>query len=582
MAQATLARAPARPARAWISSTRAEAVGLVLLVVAAALVRWPYLWMIPQFTDGAVESLRSFAVYQGRLLPLTNVAAYIGALHNYVEAAGFWAFGPSVYTPRLLAWLLGSLTVGATYLLAREMVEPGARKTTAWLAAGLMVTNGVHVGGTSHVAWSHSLTPLFLTPALLLLYRAVERRDGRSLLGAGLASGLALQTHPTVVAFLPGMAAYLLWRGWVRAHGRAPLQQAPLLRTRWPWLALGLFLLAYGNVIAYNATSGLGSIRSALDRDAGYAESRGEEADSYAEKLGHVVTTLVRLPAGAVDARTGVADYLADPVVLAYAGLTAAGLALLARGGNPLPALVVLSAVLVFPLFNARHDLLPRQGRYLAPLLPVLLAALAAAAWALGGAIRRRLMSRAASERLGAGLGLMASALLVLLPLVPLERYYAQSVADGETNDRFFALLAEIEAARSNGESVLLDYGLSNERLGGGGTGLRAMNFLLTVRGVPHDDLTLDPDRVARRYPGGGIVVVLTGRTYRAVGQRLALEPPPGRSALTPPNPYGVYRLGPARVGAGAMDDGRATTDALLVASAGGSGPPTAREDAGD
>ena len=40
---------------------------------------------------------------------------------------------------------------------------------------------------------------------------------------AGLCWGLAFQTHPSVLALLPGAALFLLWKG------------RPLLRTRWCW-----------------------------------------------------------------------------------------------------------------------------------------------------------------------------------------------------------------------------------------------------------------------------------------------------------------------------------------------------------
>ncbi|MBA2447261.1 MAG: glycosyltransferase family 39 protein [Chloroflexi bacterium] len=525
--------------RFGLPSTHAEVVGLTALVVVAALARLPYLWSIPLFTDETADSLRSFAIYEGRQLPLTNVAHYVGAFHNYLEAAGFWVFGPSIYTPRLLVWLLGALTVAATYLLAREMLG----RPAAWLAAGLLATSGVHVGGNSHVAWSQCAAPLWLALTCALLHRAVHTGSGRSLLGAGFAGGLALQSHPTVFAFLLGAGVYLFW------CGRA------LMRTRWPYLAAGLFLLAYSNMVWFNLTTGFESIRSARSRDAAYGEDRDRDVGSYLVSQGRILTTLPRLPAGAVDARPdgegsdAARPYLTDPLVLAYAGLTLFGVVLLARGGNPLPGLVIVSALLLFPLFGARHDILPRQGRYLAPLLPLLFTALAAGAWSFSRGVGSWLARRGVSPTALGGLGLVAAGLLVLLPLVPLQRYYAQSVADGQTNDRFFALLAEIEANRPNGEFVVLDFQLAQESLGGGGTPLRTLHYMLTLRGIPHTDLTLEPERVARRYGNGGVVVVLAEKTYRSVGAQLALEPPPGRGSLAPPSPYGVYRLGPARVG---------------------------------
>jgi hypothetical protein len=265
-----------------------------------------------------------------------------------------------------------------------------------------------------------------------------------------------------------------------------------------------------------------------------------------AHAAGNVFFPLVRLPGGAVDARPSPTDYLTDPQVLVYAGLTAVGLAILARSGNSLPLLVVLSALLVFPAFNARHDILPRQGRYLAPLLPLLFTALASAACTTGAAVGRWLDGCSYTTRKGRLLGFAAAALLIAAPLLPLQRYYADSVASGETNERFFRLLAKIESSRTNDELIVLDNQLEQEHLGGGGTAIQTMDFLLTTRGVPHQEITVDPDRLVRRFGGGRVILVLGEKTYRNQAATLALAPPPGQQTILPPDPYGVYVLAPA------------------------------------
>ena len=174
--------------------------------------------------------------------------------------------------------------------------------------------------------------------------------------------------------------------------------------------------------------------------------------------------------------------------------------------GSRFVGTLLLSAVLIFPVFGARHELLPRQGRYLAPLLPLLFIAVAAAAWQLWSGVGRRLLERGADRRVVRGLGLAAAALLVLLPLVPLQRYYGGSVEAGQTNDRFFRLLAEIEASRRSGEFVVVDDRFAQESLGGGGTTLRTLDFMLTVRGIP-----------LAATGTGPIVPVLLGSNERAL-----------------------------------------------------------------
>jgi 4-amino-4-deoxy-L-arabinose transferase-like glycosyltransferase len=531
VAQTTTAQTLALPLRARLLSIRTEPLALAGLVVVAALLRLPYLWSMPQFTDETQDSLRSFSFYLGQRFPLTDVSDYIGGLYNWLEAGAFVVFGPSIYTPRLFVCLLGSLALVATYLLAREMLG----RPAAWLATALLATSGVHIGGNSHVAWSHEATPLFLALALTLLYRALRYQSGPALLGAAFLGGLTLQTHGTVAAFLPGVAVYFLWKG------RA------LLRTRWPYLAACIFLVAYSNVIVYNLTTGFHSLKYARTVDTAYGtygNTRARDLPAYLANQGRVLVTLLRLPAGAVDARPEVGDYLGDPLMMLYAGLTAGGMLLLARAGNPLPALLTVSALLVFPLSGAHHEVLPRQGRYLAPLLPLLFISLAAAAWRAADSIAPWLIHSGVDRRARSALGLAAAALLVLVPLIPLQRYYAQGLESGQTNERFFRLLDQIEAGRRNDELVLLDSQLENERLGGGGTPLLTLDYMLTLRGIPHREITLDADKLARRYASGRTLVVLSEKTYRTIGAELPLEPPFGQRALTPPSPYGVYMLG--------------------------------------
>jgi hypothetical protein len=136
--------------------------------------------------------------------------------------------------------------------------------------------------------------------------------------------------------------------------------------------------------------------------------------------------------------------------------------------------------------------------------------------------------------------------LLIVLPLAAIERYYRQSVEAGQTNERIFALSHRIEASRPEAELVVLDRQLEQERLGGGGSVLLALDFMLTVRGIPHTDLTIEPHRLTRRFGDRGVVLVLAEKTYRNKGEGLPLQPAFGAHALAPPSPYGVYAVGPA------------------------------------
>src|SRR5215212_8898508 len=93
--------------RARFGGRSAELVVVAALLLIAVAVRLPYLWDIPRFTDETAEAEIGLQIARGQSLPLTNRDPYIGALWNWILAAGFVVSGPSLLTPRLLIAELG-------------------------------------------------------------------------------------------------------------------------------------------------------------------------------------------------------------------------------------------------------------------------------------------------------------------------------------------------------------------------------------------------------------------------------------------------------------------------------------------
>ena len=488
-------------ARRPIADTRLLAAGMPIigLAVLAFAIRWPYLWEIPQFTDETLENLVSYGIYQGKR-PLTGTQPYIGVFHHYLEAGLLFLFGPSVYTPRLLVMVLGVATVAATYLLGaevgRRVVDQGgaagpgagsddargaAARQAGLVAGGLLATSATHVLTNSHLAWQHCALLLYLTLAFWSVERALRLKSGRWLVGGGLLFGLAQQHHPTVALLWPAVIGYVLWRG--RAF----------FLTRWAYLAIAAFLIGVGPLVVYNLRTGFGTLRASEEQRLNYQQSPGKDW-SYRGRATEIWLTSARLPASAIDPRPDAIDYLGDPTVVAYTALALAGLALAARLGVVGPALAVLSFLLLLPLFPASHDNLPRQGRYLMPLLPLAFAG-------IGGLVAR--LDAGLSHRPRARAALAVGALaLVAYPLVPLARHYDGVLAAGQTNARYFTSLEAVERLRGPDEMVVLDPSLQRDRTGAAGTAQRTFDFLLTVRQVPHATLEESADRIARRVAG--------------------------------------------------------------------------------
>ena len=508
---------------------------LVILLLLALAARLPNLATIPRFTDESLEVTWSLQIIRGEGYPLTNYDSYYGALFNYLVAGVFALFGPSAAAARAVVLAGGVLTVWATYLLGRAW----AGRAGGLIAGLLLAVNGAHIAISSHIAWANCLTPLFTTLAIWALWRGAD--SPRLLLLAGLLFGLALQTHLLVVLFLPAAAAYVIWR------------RPGLFRTAWPYLGVAAFLVAYGNVIVHNLTNNFESLVAAGRIRREYAQDL-EAASGYAPALASELLLLARVVAGTIDTRQSPQGFLLDPLLWSACGLALAGLIWQARRGNWLPAAIVLSVLVLLPIFNPKFRTLV-SSRYVIPLLPILLAA-------IGGPLAESLRSFRGSVAPSAGIGQPASggspyssgsrrwlgttlalgvgAAMLVAPLLLLQRYYARATEVGETSERAYAFAGRVAEYRRPGEIVVLDESYGGET-GSGVAELRALSYLLTLQDTPVKDLKLTPRRLEEELGDQpSLLTILTGRQLREM-ERLPLVPlgpPPDR-----PGAYGLFRL---------------------------------------
>src|SRR5215211_7322276 len=101
-ATATTTASPvtARPDRAGLAAALLSLDAFLVLGLAALglVLRLPYLWTIPRFTDETREVLRAVELVHGGLSAadrLVNVDAYIGGLYLWLLASVFWVTGVS-------------------------------------------------------------------------------------------------------------------------------------------------------------------------------------------------------------------------------------------------------------------------------------------------------------------------------------------------------------------------------------------------------------------------------------------------------------------------------------------------------
>jgi 4-amino-4-deoxy-L-arabinose transferase-like glycosyltransferase len=223
---------------------------IVALVLLGALARAPYLALIPVLEDEAGQTVHALSIQPGEYMPLVGVDPYAGPLFSYIIAICLRLFGSTPAAPRIVVMVMGALTVGLTYLLARAF---GLGRLWAALVGLLMAANLHHILINSHYAGTTYILPFFSTAFFSALVWAVKRESGGWLVAAGALLGLAMQTNPIPALMLPGVAVWFLMQR----------QRAISLRTRWPYLAAIAFLIAYAPVIAYNLQTGVVGIQEA-------------------------------------------------------------------------------------------------------------------------------------------------------------------------------------------------------------------------------------------------------------------------------------------------------------------------------
>ncbi len=551
----------------------ATGTALALLTLFAALVRWPYLLLVPHLTDETIEVRWALGIGPGNW-PLTAFDAYYGPAHAYLLAGAFWLFGLHPLLPRFVVFLFGCATVPLVALLGTRMVD----RRVGLAAGALLATAPVHVIVNSHLAWQNATTPLYTTACALAALNGVAAwRAGRTgwlpLLLAGGLLGLAVQSHPGTLLFAPALSITLLWelgRAWwvARAAHRAGAARIPIGRICGALvLASATALLAYAPVLAHNVRHGFDGVATVRGQRT-YAFERSPSWATYRHNVTELGWELCRLVSDPFRIPLRPLDHLTSPHLLVAVAIVVLGVVLLARRNAVLPLAALLCIVGVLPWFNHAYGAAgprieqtgdPLATRYIAYLLP--LAALAGAtalvavadgcarsvAWGCRWRARRRSEDAALAARdhavgrtKGQMLLLVPLLAAVLVPLIPLARYQATAETRYPANATYFALLDAI-GDLTPGSSVALDGALRHVAVRDGTNALDVLEYLLTLDGVAHQ--TVD-NPVAR--PGVPLFLVTNRARCRTLMSALSLQ----RLGLVHPlagAPEGValYRVGP-------------------------------------
>ncbi len=608
---------------ARVRPIEAEALLVIALFIFAMVMRWPNLLRLPHFTDEIGEIRYLLQIYRGERFPLTAQVQYFGPVHHYLVALCFWLFGPAITLPRAIVCVIGALTVVLTYLIGRELAL--GRELPGWrvgaLGAALLATLPQHIVVNSHVAWANSTTPFYAALCYWTLLRAIRALSGavggreaggatvlatdhprtpaslppagrgslaflpppwaRWLLCCGACFGLMLQTHVGTIVLAPALAGT-----WLLALRRARAWSR--LRSPWPYLGVAAALVAYSPVIIDNLRHGLAGYYRARGRD--YAFTAQPTTDTYLHNLQNLFFELARMISNPFRLPARTLDYLTSPYMAVAVALAALGLLVLARRGQPLPALALVCTALTMPYFNHAYgvegDRYLLTGRYVAFLLPLLMLGVATGALWLAAWATRWVTSRRVAPGAGAGadrhadparpllrllpfaVRLIPAALilaLVLYPIVPLRRYYTDEGRLDPDNATFLETVRLVNALRGPRTPVLLGPLFIKVDLKDGADALDILDILLTLDGVPHrileDPATEIPQLAATLDPADSeaqpLVIMMRDECF-PLRSRVPLQRVSGRFRLrelywNSPSYYGVYRYAPGGQPAGCL-----------------------------
>ena len=493
----------------------------VALTLGGVATRVPYLAQIPVFSDEVLQTLYALHIQPGEPLPLAGADAYSGPLFTYILAAGLRVFGSTPVTPRIVVMILGALTVGLAYFLARAL---GLSRLWAALVGLLMATNPHHILVSSHHAASTVTLALFSTAFLAALVVSIQRESGPWLVVAGALLGLAGQANPVITLVLPGVAVWFLMQRKMSIG----------LRTRWPYLAAIACLATYAPVVLYNVQNELLSVRIVTGQI--YVWQPNLSLTTFAENLGRLMLQLCRQMSGVLEGDESLRDLAGMPIL--FSAWAIAGLAVAARRGPSLPVWAVASQVLIMPWLSSYYGMTleTRFTNQLTPLILVAMAALAREAWTW---TRHRLSGSSLVQPTAWLAGILLAA-VSLWPLVPLFRYYAHETAAGRSNAPHFAFAQDF-IRQWRGEKILVSDSLGR---------FNPTEFLLATNRIPYAAMPLGRimERLATGQEKGRVILMLDKDDLARVQTQadLITLDSPGMQAARQMG-YGAYTIADAR-----------------------------------
>ena len=183
-----------RQTKTWISTHKAELLLVLIILVAAFLIRFVNLELNPYsfINDEGEMGKNGVCILQGTCLEIMETGwSQQPRLAFLPTGLSVSLLGTTALAVRLPSALIGTLAILAVYLFSREVFD----KRTAWVAASILAALPVHVH-FSRLGVDNIMDSLTTALILWLLFRGIKRSSTISFLAAGIIGGLCFYTYP--------------------------------------------------------------------------------------------------------------------------------------------------------------------------------------------------------------------------------------------------------------------------------------------------------------------------------------------------------------------------------------------------
>jgi 4-amino-4-deoxy-L-arabinose transferase-like glycosyltransferase len=411
------------------------------LFLTALAARLPWLWQFPRYIDELKEVDLAYSIYWGQAVPLHNVAHDIGSMHNYILAVIFKLFGASIYWPRLYVALTSALTVVLIYRLGCKLFD----KWTGLLAAGFLLTNGMHIMVT-HMAWANCTTPFFFTLAMLAMVNTEKKKSGGWLIAAAFLWAAALQTHSSVIIYVIVALVYVFSRSF---------RKTTQLKASSYLAAAIVFIISYANMIYYNIASKGGSLKWLTRKQ--YALEHDPGIQAFFINLQNMIVEMIRTVSSTYQSESHALSYLLHPAFLAVLILVIIGAVLMLKKGDRLLVWMIIGGLAIIPWINHRYSFY-LATRYVMPLILCLILLMSYSIVKLVKnfslhSLRPKWVQYASG-------GVMA--MLVVLQIIPFYNYCSQNQSTNLSNKMTLQVISIVQKEKGS-HMILMDANIDIE-----------------------------------------------------------------------------------------------------------------------